>query len=340
MRDQNREVRLTQRPGSLPGPENFAIVQTPIPRPGPGEVLVRNLYFRLEASLRMMISVGAEDVEGVPFPAIREGQVPGAETLGEVIEAAEGAGLAPGDLVLHHAGWREFACLPASSCQKAPGDLSEPAAHLSHGWTAYAALTRGAPVRPGGVVFVSSAAGAIGSMAGQIARLLGAGRVIGSTSSRSKAQRLVQELGYDAGLAREAGPLGAQLSAVAPDGVDLWLDMVGGEQLGDAVAGMRARGVILVLGALSGQLSPSGSGRRAPALIDSFPLLLKELSIRGYSADSHAEARTEWTLCFDVWRRSGAIKFPHEIIEGLERAPAALGAVSRGEYFGTALVKL
>jgi NADPH-dependent curcumin reductase CurA len=339
MRTQH-EVRLLRRPRGLPGPGDFEVVEAPFPVPDASDVLIRNFYFRLEASIRMMVAEGAEDVKGVPFPAVPVGETPGAETIGQVMQAPPGCALAPGDLVLHHAGWRQYACLPVSACQPVPGDLPEPADHLSHGWTAYAALTQGARVAKGGVIFVSSAAGAIGSMAGQIGRLLGAKQVIGGTSTQAKARWLESELGFSAGVARDAGPLAPQVAAIAPDGVDLWIDLVGGEQVAAAIACVRPHGVILVMGALAGQLAASGAGRTAPAQIDSFPLLLKQLTLRGYSADEHPEARAAWTRQFDTWLRAGQIRFPHTVIDGLADAIAALPTLSAGGYRGTVLVKV
>jgi 2-alkenal reductase len=288
----------------------------------------------------MMISEGAERVEGVPFPALHPGDTLFEETVGEVVSAPPGSGLSAGDKVLHNLGWREFAAVPISECTLLDDTLPDVAAHLSHGWTAYAALTRGAEVRPGDTVFVSSAAGAIGSMAGQIARLLGAGRVIGSTSSPEKARRLISELGYDAAVVRGEEPLAAQLAKAAPDGVDVYLDNVGGPQLQAAVKAARTGARFVVVGALSGQLAAQGTGRTAPVELDSFDLLLKKITMRGYSADDHPEVRSEWTRRFADWLRSGDICFPHVTIHGLEAAPGALRDVIEGRHFGVVLVEI
>lgn len=124
----------------------------------------------------------------------------------------------------------------------------DPAAYLGHGWTAYAALTQGVQVKKGDTVFVSSGAGAIGSMAGQIARLLGATRVVGSTSSSSKARWMQEELGYDAVVTRDGGPMIAQLAKAAPEGIDvIVVDMVGGEQLAAAIKLVRVLMCLLPL---------------------------------------------------------------------------------------------
>ena len=335
-----RALRLKARPRGLPQAGDFEVADLPVPEPGGNQILVRNRYTRASASLRMMISEGAEDVEGVPFPALRPGDLLAEESIGEVISAPPDSRFAPGDFVLHHLGWREFAAVPIPACVRIENSLPTLAAHLSHGWTAYAALTRAAQVRPGETVFITSAAGAIGSMAGQIARLLGAGRVIGSTGSREKAARLVGELGYEAAVRRGAAPMATQLAEVAPEGLDLIIDNVGGEQLQAAIGAAREGARIVILGALSGQLAPQGPGRTAPVMLDSFAILLKKLTLRGYSADDDPDARNEWTQRFGEWLRSGSIVFPHVVVKGLDKAPEVLERVAEGQYFGTVIVEL
>jgi NADPH-dependent curcumin reductase CurA len=333
-----RIVRLASRPSGVPTRANFRLDTVALPAPGVGEILIRNLLFRVSASLRMMISEGAENVEGVPFPALGVGDAIAEEALGEVVLAPPGYGLAPGDLVLHFAGWRDYAVVGLADCRRIDDALADRAAHLSHGWTAYAALTRGVTIRPRDTIFISSAAGAIGSMAGQIARDLGAGRVIGSTSSRAKAERLIAELGYDAVVIRTEGDLAAQLKAAAPEGVDVFLDNVGGEHLQAAVAAANPHARFVLVGALSGQLAAQGAGRSAPVSLDSFQLLLRSVTIRGYSADDDEDARPEWTKRFADGLASGRLRFPHVVVRGLENAAQALEEVSAGKHVGTVLV--
>jgi NADPH-dependent curcumin reductase CurA len=339
-----REVRLKIRPEGLPGPQHFEIVETPLPVVGTDEVLVRNLAFLVSASLRQMISEGAEDIPGVPFPALRPGDGLFGETIGEVIAAPPGSGLVPGDRVQHVQGWRDYAAVPVAQCIRLGAPLPQPLGYLGylgHGWTAYAALTCGVQIRNGDTVFISSAAGAIGSMAGQIARLLGAGRVIGSTSSRRKADRLVAELGYDSAVIRNGNePFVAQLRNAAPDGIDVFLDNVGGEQLQAAIAVARTNARFVIMGTLSGQLAAVGTGRTAPVALDSTQILLRKISIRGYSADDDPGARDEWFARLADWYRNGAIKLPHVVIEGLECATAALSDTAQGHYLGMVVVRL
>jgi 2-alkenal reductase len=335
-------VRLASRPENLPGPEHFEIVEVPLPHPAAGQVPVRNLCLRISASVRMMISQGAEDVPGVPFPALAPGDVLAQKAIGRVVSAPAGSSLRPGDLVSHHLGWCEYAAVDKAKCTPlGQPELPDPAAYLGHGETAYAALTRGVHINPGDCVFVTAASGAIGSVAGQIARLLGAGRVVGSTGSQTKAERLVSELGYDAAAIRGAAePFAAQLAKAAPDGVDVVLDNVGGEQLAAAVSAANEGARLLVLGTLSGQLAPHGTGRRAPVELDSVQILLKKLTLRGYSADDDPDVEQEWYERSTAWLRDGQITFPSVRIKGIDRAPEALLEVIAGKHFGTVIVEL
>ncbi|MDF3291222.1 MDR family NADP-dependent oxidoreductase [Streptomyces silvisoli] len=337
----HRTVRLLTRPDGLPRPEHFTVTEAPLPQPAPGEALIRNRFFRVSASLRMMISGGAENVDGVPFPVVRPGETPFEETIGEVVSAPEGSGLHPGDLVSHWQGWREYATVPAAQCTPLDGALPDPVAHLSHAWTAYAALRWGAEVRPGDTVFVSGAAGAIGSMAGQLARLMGAARVIGSTGSQRKADRLVAELGYDAAVLRGARPMAEQLTEAAPGGIDVLFDNVGGDQLRAAVSAARSGARFVLVGALSGQLARHGRGTAAPVELDSFQLLLKRIAMRGFSADDiPAPERGRWPEKFADWLRSGDLHFPHTRVTGIEHAPRALCEVIEGRHLGAVVVAL
>ncbi|MFE5595778.1 MDR family NADP-dependent oxidoreductase [Streptomyces sp. NPDC056549] len=335
----HREIRLRTRPErGLPAPEHLALVTTARPVPAPDEVLVRNRWFAVSAALRTLIG-GA--VKGAPFPPVEPGDPLFGAAVGEVVSAPDGSGLRSGDLVSHWQGWREYAAVSPSLCTPLGDALPDPVAHLSQGRTAYAALTRGADVRAGDTVLVTGGAGAVGTMAGQIARLLGAGRVIGSTGSPAKAERLVTELGYDAVLVRGAPvPFAAQLAEAAPDGIDVVLDTVGGEQLGAAVAAARPGARAVLVGALSGQLNPEGTGATARVELDSYPLVLKRISLRGFSPLDHPETEAEWRDRFGGWLRAGTITFPHVRVAGMERAAEALREVMRGRYLGAVVVEL
>ncbi|MFE1480325.1 MDR family NADP-dependent oxidoreductase [Streptomyces fimicarius] len=333
-----RDVRLTSVPEGLPAPENFAVVEAPLPAPGAGQVLVRNRAFLVFPGLRTLI--GGE-VDGVPLPALRSGDTLFGPAVGEVVAAAEGGPLRPGDIVTHLQGWRDHAVVDAAHCAPVRDVLPDPVAHLAQGSSAYGALTRLAGVRAGDTVLVTGAAGAVGTLAGQIARLLGAGRVIGSTRSAGKAERLVAELGYDAVLLPGTDtPFAAQLAAAAPEGIDVLLDNVGGEQLAAAVHAARQGARFALVGALSGQLSARRAGGSAPVEIDSFRVITRGVSLRGYSGADHPDVEQEWTGRFGQWLRSGEIVFPHTRIPGIDRAPQALQELIGGRHFGAVVVEL
>ncbi|MFK0214773.1 MDR family NADP-dependent oxidoreductase [Streptomyces sp. NPDC090298] len=335
----HREIRLRTRPErGLPAPEDLELVTTARPEPAPGELLLRNRWFVVSAALRTLIGGGVKDA---PFPPVEPGDpLPGA-AVGEVASAPDGSGLRPGDLVLHWQGWREYAVVSPSLVTPVGDTLPDPVAHLSQGRTAYAALTRGAELRPGDTVLVTGGAGAVGTMAGQIARLLGAGRIIGTTGSPAKVQHLVTALGYDAAVVRgAAAPFAAQLAEAAPDGIDVVLDTVGGEQLSAALAAARPGARAVLVGALAGQLDPEGDGATARVELDTFPLILRRISLRGFSPLDHPETDAEWRDRFGDWLRAGTITFPHVRVAGMERAAQALREVMEGRHLGAVVVEL
>ncbi|WP_424216927.1 MDR family NADP-dependent oxidoreductase (plasmid) [Streptomyces sp. BI20] len=330
-----REVRLRAVPEGLPRREHFALVDVPLPTPGPGQVLVRNRFFLVSPGLRTLLGGG---VPGTPLPGVHPGDPLFGPAVGEVVAAPTGGPLPLGRTVVHLHGWREYALVPVADCVPTDGALPDPAAYLSHGSAAYGALSRIARVRPGDVVFVTGAAGAVGSMAGPVARLSGAAKVIGSTGSPAKAARLRDELGYDAVVIRGAGPIADQLARVAPEGVDVLVDTVGGEQLTAAVDAARPGARFALVGALAGQLAADRDGGSAPAGVDVLRLVLSGVSLRGYRGADHPEVDAEWTAWFGDRLRAGRIGFPHVRIPGMERAPRALEETIAGRHFGAVVV--
>ncbi|RII08553.1 putative NADP-dependent oxidoreductase YfmJ [Streptomyces sp. YIM 130001] len=307
-----------------------------MPRPGPGQVLVRNTHFLVFPGLRTLIGGETRDV---PLPPLHPGDVLFGPAVGEVVEVPSSSEvpLEKGQLVLHMQGWRDWATLTAAECRPLDGTLPDPVAHLAQG-SAYGALTRLAQVRPGDTVFVTGAAGAVGSLAGQIARLLGAARVIGSTSSPDKARRLERELGYDATVLRGAGPIATRLAESAPEGVDVVLDTVGGEQLAAAVDGANRGARFALVGALEGQLAPDRAGGSAPALLDTYRLVTRGIQMAGYSGADHPDVEAEWESRFGRWLRAGEIRFPYTAVRGMERAAQALPQLIAGRTFGATVV--
>ncbi|NGO73307.1 MDR family NADP-dependent oxidoreductase [Streptomyces boncukensis] len=334
----HREVHLTERPDGDLAPGHLGVVDVPVPVPGPGQILVRNTLMSVTAVMRSLMREG--DAARTVMPGYGVGEPLWGPALGEVVSGVPG-GPRAGDLVEHYRGWREYAVLGADAARPVPttgaSAFPDPAAHLSQGFTAWLGVVRGAEVRAGDTVFVSGAAGGVGSLTGPIARLRGARRVIGSTGSERKAEALVRELGYDAAVVRGAGPIEEQLRAAAPDGLDAVVDNVGGEQLEAALALAREGARVGVVGALAGQLSAAGTGHTR---VNTFELITRAVTVRGVrTLDVEADLPV-WQREFAAALRGGELPFPHTRLRGIEQAPRALCELLEGRHIGAVLVEL
>ncbi|MER0245326.1 NADP-dependent oxidoreductase [Streptomyces sp. HSW2009] len=344
----HREVRLVERPGAELRTEHFALRTAPVPAPGPGQLLVRNRYMAVVAVMRTLMTdadlpMPAYEVDAPLWgPAIGEVVAVGDDAVGDDAASAGarvGGGVVVGDLVEHHASWREYAAVDAGSVRALDlAALPDPAAHLSQALTAWAGVVCAGEVRPGDTVFVSGAAGGVGSMAGQIARLYGAARVIGSTSSQRKADYLTGELGYDAAVLRGAGSIEEQLRRLAPDGLDVVFDNVGGEQLQAALKVANRKARFAIIGALSGQLGAAGS--TALVEIDTLQLLARSIELRGLTLLDHLDRIPEWTREIGAAMATGRLTFPHTRFTGLDQAPGALVGLIAGQHIGAVVVEL
>lgn len=332
-----REIRLAKHPEGMIQAHDLTIVDASLPIPGARDLIVQNRWFRISISTRLMADPKAQAVEGIPFPVLKPGDTLADGAIGEVVACPTGGEFEVGDYVLHPFGWRDRAVVDVGRAVRLGRGPIEPSAYLGHGWTAYAALTRGIRIRSGDTAFVSSGAGAIGTMAGQIARRLGASRVIGSTSTQEKADWMKADLGYDAVILRGRGDFVEQLAAAAPDGLDVFVDMVGGDQLTAAAAIARDGARFVLLGALTAELDTRHASLEAPVKLDSFQLILKAVTLRGYSADrDHAEAFPEWL----AWQRDAGLHPACTKICGLEKAPRALHDACEGRSKGLVMVEL
>ncbi|RKN41737.1 MDR family NADP-dependent oxidoreductase [Streptomyces hoynatensis] len=334
--DTHRELRLAARPKGLPGPEHFELAETAVPRPGPGEVLVRN---RLMSLVTVMHSLMDEHAN-LPMPAFSLGEPPWGPVVGEVVRAPADGPFAVGDLVAHRASWREYAVVAADAARRVdPEVLPDPAWYLSSAVTAWLGVVKGAEVREGDTVFVSGAAGAVGSLAGQLARLRGAARVIGSTGSRRKGEYLRRELGYDAVVHRGEGepPIEEQLRAAAPEGLDAVFDNVGGEQLRAALAVARPLARVALIGALAGQV-PGGAGAKVE--IEPFSLIGRSITLRALGGVHWLSFAPEAEREVGRAARAGKLRLPQARLRGIAQAPAALRELLEGRHIGQVLVEL
>jgi NADPH-dependent curcumin reductase CurA len=328
-----RETHLASRPRGWPTPDNFALVEVPVPDLRPGQALVRNLVMSVDPYMRGRMN----DVKSY-LPPFQVGAPLDGGAVGEVV-ASEADGLRPGDAVLHGLGWREYAVVEARSARKVDASLAPLSAYLGAlgmpGLTAYAGLLEVAAFRPGESVFVSAAAGAVGSLVGQIARRRGAARVIGSAGSAAKVER-VKELGFDAAFDYHDGPIRESLRAAAPDGIDVYFDNVGGDHLEAAIAAMRLHGRVAICGMISqyNATEPMAAPRNLALLIG------KRLTLRGFLVGDHGHLRDRFVGEMAGWLRSGEIRYDETVVDGLENAPRAFLGLLRGDNLGKMLVRL
>ncbi|MEW1836334.1 NADP-dependent oxidoreductase [Nonomuraea angiospora] len=326
------EVRLVARPEGLPAPGDFEIAEVAVPDPAVGQVLVRNLFMSLEPGMLMLIA----GISGLPMPRYEIGEVMYGAAIGEVV-ASDDPSLGAGDLVMHRFGWREYAVAQAGLFRRVDRNAySTPSTYLGSGLVAYVGLMDAAELRPGDTVFVSSAAGATGSMAGQIARLKGASRVIGSAGSPEKVAHLTGELGFAAAFDYHDGPIVDRLREAAPEGIDVYFDNVGGEQLRAAIEVMNPHGRIALCGALNRQ----GKSRPDDGPGDLLSVIGKRLTMRGFTMSDHLDRAPEFDMQFRTWLSDGAIVYDETVIDGLANAPQALLGLVKGTYTGKTVVRL
>lgn len=330
----SREIRLAARPVGEPGPHHFALADAPVPEPADGQIVVRNSWMSVDPYMR-----GRMDDAPSYIPPFRLGEAMEGAAVGEVI-ASRSAETPVGATVSHFLGWREYAVLDASAATVVDTALAPAQAYLgvlgTTGLTAYTALTRTAPVREGDTVFVSAASGAVGSVAGQLARQLGAARVIGSAGGPEKTRRLVADFGYDAALDHRAGRLEEQLAEAAPDGVDVYLDNVGGDHLRAAIDAMRPGGRIAMVGAISAYNAQAP----VPGPDNLFQAAAKELTLRGMLVSNWLDLFPEWIGKAAPWLADGTLRAEETVVDGIERAPEAFLGMMRGANTGKMLVRL
>ncbi|WP_174536278.1 NADP-dependent oxidoreductase [Micromonospora chalcea] len=329
----NREIHLASRPEGWPTAENFRLVTTEVPTPGPGQVVVRNRFMSVDPYMRGRMN----DVKSYVPPFALDAPLDGG-AIGEVV-AGEAGGVKPGDVVLHGLGWREYALVDAKGARKIDPDLAPVTAYLGvlgmTGLTAYAGLLDVAAMKPGETVFVSGAAGAVGSMVGQIAKLRGAGRVIGSAGSAAKVERLAA-LGFDAAFDYHDGPVSKQLRAAAPDGVDVYFDNVGGDHLEAAIGAMNVHGRAAICGMIA-----QYNATEPPAAPRNLALVIgKRLTLRGFLVSDHGHLREQFVQEVAGWLREGRLSYDETVIDGIEQAPEAFLGLLRGENLGKMLVRL
>jgi NADPH-dependent curcumin reductase CurA len=328
---------VLQRQTAQSGPvhDDFAIEEIAVPSLQSGQLLVRNAYMSVDPSMRGKLEPTEKHYTANFVP----GQPLDGSAIGLVIDSTD-ATIPVGTAVRHRLGWRDHAVVDAGAVtvhDPAIAPLNQWLGVLGQtGFTAYAGLLRAAEFQPGDAVFVSAAAGAVGSMVGQFARLLGASRVVGSAGGEAKCRLLVDELGFDDAFDYRAGPAAVQLRRVAPDGIDVYFDNVGGEQLIAALDDMHVNGRV----ALCGMISNFDSANPRYDISKLIGVVLKRLTIRGFIVRDHEDMRAEFEARAAGWLRSGQLVSKDTIYDGLEHAVEALFGVMSGANVGKMLVRL
>ena len=337
-----REVQLASYPLGELRRSDFRIVEAPVRDPLLGEVVVRNTWTSVDPGLRLRLAESAPAGYFAPFRL--RAPLDGIMTVGEVIES-RADGFAAGDTVSHASGWRDYAVV----ADRAPalgglGTLTRLDTRLAPaqrylgplggmGLTAYAGLFDAAELREGDVVWVSAAAGAVGSLAAQFAKLRGH-RVIGSAGSDEKVSYLLDELGLDAAFNHRAGRVEDLLRAAAPEGIDVYFDCVGGDHLEAALGALRRWGRV----ALCGAVSQYGRPQRGPANL--LQATANDLTLRGFRGSSHLHRMGDMVRDVSGWLADGRLRYRETIVDGLERAPEALARMLAGDTIGKTLVRI
>jgi NADPH-dependent curcumin reductase CurA len=329
----SREIRLASRPVGAPQPSDFELAETEVADPADGELIVRNTFMSVDPYMRGRMN----DAKSYT-PPYELGQAMTAGAVGEVVASAA-EGFNAGDTVLHQLGWREYATVPAAQAQKVDAGRVPASAYLGvlgmPGLTAYVGLLDIAQLKEGDVVFVSGAAGAVGSVAGQIARLRGH-RVIGSAGSAEKVRHLTEDLGFDHAFDYHDG-VKQQLHAAAPDGIDVYFDNVGGEHLEAAIAIANTYARF----ALCGSISTYNDTEPTPGPRNMFQLVGKRIAMRGFIILDHYDRFRAFANEVGGWVASGELKYRETIVDGgIEGAPQAFIDLLKGANTGKMVVRL
>ena len=331
-----RMVVLRGRPGrgADPTPDLFAIEERPIPEMQTGQLLVRNIAMSVDPSMRGRLDLGEKHYT----TNFEVGQPLDGSAIGQVI-ATEG-GIPVGAVVRHRAGWREHAVVDAETVAVVDPDAAPVGAWLGilgqTGFTAWVGLKRIGELHAGDTVFVSAAAGAVGSAAGRFAKLLGAGRVVGSAGGPDKVRELVQHLGLDDAMDYRAESPRQAVSRLAPDGIDVYFDNVGGPHLVAALKNMTVGGRVALCGMIS-QYADNGRGEDINNLIEA---VLRRVTIRGFIVRDHEDMRPEFEHTVTAWLASGDVQVLQTVTDGIDHAVEGFLGMLKGANVGKALVRL
>ena len=338
MLDDNRQWVLARRPHGIPQPDDFTMLPAPIPNAGKGEVVLRNRYLAMDPAIRNVLGQGGPYAAPLPIGAPVRGMV-----LGEVVDCGS-PDLAIGDLVWGFGTWSEFSLTTAAGLVRVLGGVAELPDHLHRhgtiGLTAACGLRDIASLQPGDRVLITGAAGAVGSLAGQIAKACGAAQVVGIAGGAVKCARAVSRYGYDACLDYKNTPdLGPALDGALPDGIDIVFDNVGGPLLELAIDRIRKNARI----ALCGMISGYGTDRRIPGPANLWNLVAQTAQMRGFRVTdilSNSGRMSELQCLIGAWIVAGQLVADFDIRQGFDVVPESFSDLFDGRNNGRLLVQL
>ncbi|WP_030617005.1 NADP-dependent oxidoreductase [Streptomyces fulvoviolaceus] len=329
MTDTALTVHQTSRPTGFPTPDHFRFIDAPVPDPSPGTAVVENLYWSVDPYHREMMDGDFE------LNAPLEGRA-----LGRIIATRDPVALPEGEIVFHRKGWRTHAVVAPEEIRRLPRHEGVPlSAYLSilggTGLTAYVGLTRVARLREGDDVFVSAAAGGVGTATGRFARLLGAGRLVGSAGSPAKVRYLTEQVGYDAAFDYHTAPVTDLLAKAAPTGIDVFVDNVGGDHLAAAIGALRGRGRVVRIGTVGQYNTPDAP----PAVFNHADVVEKSLRVEGFLVSDYRDVQEELYEFAVPHLQSGALALDETVVEGFEGIVEAFLLMLRGGNTGKILVR-
>lgn len=330
----NREVRLKARPSGIPQAEHFEIVDATVPEPADGQIVVRNLYLSVEPAMRGWVSSVGNYSEPVPL-----GGVMRAFAVGRIV-ASRSSEYGVGDIVTGLFGWQDYAVVDASKVDRRITETDLPISTAlgvlgMNGLTAYFALLDLGQPKANETVAVSTAAGAVGSCVGQIAKIKGC-RTVGIAGGPMKAELCRHEFGYDVAIDYQAGSLDAAIAEACPKGIDVYFDNTAGE-ISDAVLKNLAVGArVIICGTASiASWNPAPLGPRVER-----HLLVKRARMQGFLIFDYADRYPEGLSALTDWVKAGLIRYREDILESIEQAPNSIAGLYRGENLGKRLIRI
>lgn len=334
MTDKNQQVRLASRPSGWVTEENFSFAEGPVPEPGDGQVLVRNVYLSVDPYMRGRMN----DVKSY-VPPFEIGAVLTGGGVGRVV-ASRDPKFAEGDWVNGMLGWENYSLTHGQGLYKLPA-IDVPRSYWlgilgTPGMTAYVGLFAIGQAQPRETVFVSAASGAVGSIVGQLAQIHGS-RVTGCAGSDEKVSLLTTELGFDAAFNyKTSDSLSKSIGKVCPKGIDVNFENVGGEIFEAALRNMRNFGRIV----LCGMIANYNDAEAQPGPRGMASMIGKRLTMRGFIVTDHPETCKEYVAKATRWLAEGRLKYHESIVQGIENAPAAFIDMLKGNKVGKQVVQL